>query len=381
MSVESSTLKTLVVKPILACTAACGHCNSRRSLHRSLRSERSLSLEDWRAVLRDGRSLGATHLALSGGEPTLYKQLPELVAEGARLGYYVQLNTNGSLINRRYAEALVEAGLNQTWISIYSHRPEVHDAIRGVRGLWEKACEAVRIFSQLRERKPEFNVFTQSVILRENIRSLDELIRCHHDLGSGALHLSYLEGDFEKTLLLTEDDIRHFRKEVLPRVVQVCEGLNRGIRRSAIKTASTIYHPDLGAPHDFARGVYRQTRSCVEPPTLVLANGRVLPCCIGEYSHDVLMGNLLESTLTELWRSETWTNFRNDLHEFCKLCALPLHLDIPLRESDPKKTITQRICDRLQLASLANVQLKLRVRGQRRRAKVTERKPSDRGPE
>jgi MoaA/NifB/PqqE/SkfB family radical SAM enzyme len=362
MRVGGSILKTLLVKPILACNAACAHCASRRALHRSLRHEASLPFADWQTVLRDGRSLGATRLALSGGEPTLYKQLPELIAEGAKLGYHVHLNTNGSLINRPYAEALVKAGVNETWISIYSHRPEVHDAIRGFRGLWEKASQAVRIFSELQEREPQFKVCTQSVILRENIRSLDELIRFHHGLGSQELHLSYLEGDFEKTLLVTEDDISYFSNEVLPRVVQFCEGLGRGIRRRATETASRIYHLDLGSPHDFASGVYQHERLCIDAPGYVLADGSVYPCCIGEYTHDLMMGNVRESTLSQLWYTEAWRAFRTNLHEYCKLCPWPLYLDIPLRQTGSKKKIIQRIYDRLHVNSLVRVKERLKVR-------------------
>lgn len=125
----------LTIKPVLACTANCPGCASRRSLHQSLLSGPSLSFDDSVKVLQAGRSLGAEHLTISGGEPTLYDKLPEFVNVGYGLGYMVILNTNGSRIDHASAARLAESGLHGVRISIYSHRAEVHDSIRRSKDL------------------------------------------------------------------------------------------------------------------------------------------------------------------------------------------------------------------------------------------------------
>src|SRR5476651_575939 len=47
-----------------------------------------LSTDQWLAVLREARALGAAQLGFSGGEPLLRDDLEVLVREGRQLGFY-----------------------------------------------------------------------------------------------------------------------------------------------------------------------------------------------------------------------------------------------------------------------------------------------------
>ncbi len=62
---------------------------------------------------------GACSVQLSGGEPTLREDLPEVVALGVKKGFFfIQVNTNGILIAGRpgYAKVLREAGLSTVFL-------------------------------------------------------------------------------------------------------------------------------------------------------------------------------------------------------------------------------------------------------------------------
>lgn len=332
-------MNALTIKPSLACTADCPGCASRRSLHRSVRGETLLSYGDWVRIMEDGRSLGAELLTISGGEPTLYRELPQLIREAVGLGYKVVVNTNGSRIVPEYAETLAKAGVHAVRISIYSRSGEVHDSIRRCRGLHSKACEAVKIFSNLRETYQGLGVWTQAIILRENIRTLDELVRFHHELGSENLLLSYLEGDFERRMLVSRDDILFFRQSVLPKVLRFSSKLDETVRETARERMLAVYDLAETSVEDFSRGVYQREKTCDRPRTfaLVLANGDVHPCDIVEYTHEPVMGNLLHERLPAIWQSDRWSSFRNSLHEKCHLCPKNLHTTIPLRRTTPER--------------------------------------------
>jgi AdoMet-dependent heme synthase len=56
----------------------------------------------------------------------------------------VKLKTNGVLIRKKEAERLRELGVEAVQISIYSHRPEVHDAITKMPGSLRQSINAVR---------------------------------------------------------------------------------------------------------------------------------------------------------------------------------------------------------------------------------------------
>ena len=88
------TLRNLTIKPVLACTQNCPYCSGRQQLFRKSR-DASLALEDWARVFSQADDLGCNYLDISGGEPTLYRELPSLVWEAKRRGWYASVNTTG----------------------------------------------------------------------------------------------------------------------------------------------------------------------------------------------------------------------------------------------------------------------------------------------
>ena len=337
-------LSVLVIKPTLKCTAKCRDCSLRRMLHRDAKSSVWLSLSDWKRVLRDAASLGTKWLVISGGEPTLYQDLLELTSVASRLGLHVKINSNGSRISDNLARELLRVGLNAFCASIYSHEPEIHNRIRGNPTLWSSACRAMEIFRSLKSEFPGFTLQSQSVILRENYHSLDTLLKFHYELGSENVLLSYLEGDFSGESLLNEEQIREFREVVLPKIRDFCSTLPRAARQRAMAEAERLYHPSCCEPAQFARGVYGNGASCSIPQhqALVLATGDVHPCNIVEYLHRPVMGNLFQNTLSEIWRSSDWEEFRSNRLKECKFCPMNIHVSIPLRKRDLITMLTDR---------------------------------------
>jgi MoaA/NifB/PqqE/SkfB family radical SAM enzyme len=146
-------MEILVIKPTLRCNANCLGCVNRKQQHASaMREERQLSLEQWRTIIGDAASLGAKELHISGGEPTLYRNLVDLVREGKKYCMKVNIPSNGNSNSESYLEELLKAGLDEICISLYSHLPEVHDKIRRSKNLWNKASETVRILAELSEK-------------------------------------------------------------------------------------------------------------------------------------------------------------------------------------------------------------------------------------
>jgi 7,8-dihydro-6-hydroxymethylpterin dimethyltransferase len=76
---------------------------------------------------------GRTLVQLSGGEPTLRDDLPEIVQTARDLGAkYVQLNSNGIRLGRdpEYVKALAEAGLSFVFMQFDGTEEEIHLKIR-----------------------------------------------------------------------------------------------------------------------------------------------------------------------------------------------------------------------------------------------------------
>jgi radical SAM protein with 4Fe4S-binding SPASM domain len=326
-----------------------------------------LSLGQWKETLNQAVSLGLKNLDISGGEPTLYPGLIELIEAGKALGLKVRINTNGSTITSELAEALLKAGLDEVCISIYSHRPELHNRFCKNSNLWQTATRAVQIFAEVKSGYPRFLLGTMTIILRENYRSFDELVKLHHRLGSQQMGVSYLEGDFSGKYLLNKSEILQFKKEIIPRAVEYCRHLDSRIKNRAINTLRGLYANGYGSEGDMAKGIYWRRGFCNIPKTaaIIMANGDVHPCNIVEYAHQPVMGNLFADSFRGIWSSENWNQYRKALHKYCLFCPVNLYSAVPLSFNPSTSFLVSLYHSRL-MAPLRPAARKLRYLYQRR---------------
>jgi len=95
---------------------------------------------------------GVCPIQLSGGEPTLRDDLPEIIRHARELGFeHIQVNTNGLRIAEdfAYAKALRDAGLTDYFLQFDGVEDGVYRKIRG-RGLFSIKEAAVQAAAELR---------------------------------------------------------------------------------------------------------------------------------------------------------------------------------------------------------------------------------------
>lgn len=101
---------------------------------------RELPLATWVSLL-DQVAPFRPWLYVTGGEPLISPNFKGFVQEAHQRGFAVQLQTNGTLL-AGVAEFLVKAGVMAVSVSL-DGPPEVHDAIRGVKGTFRRLTEGV----------------------------------------------------------------------------------------------------------------------------------------------------------------------------------------------------------------------------------------------
>ena len=85
------------------------------------------------------KSPSGSMIALSGGEPTLYPFLPEIINLSRQRGIYVELQTNAILLaDMNKVKELKNAGLERAFVSLHSHIAPINDFLTGTKGSWEK---------------------------------------------------------------------------------------------------------------------------------------------------------------------------------------------------------------------------------------------------
>jgi len=107
--------------------------------------EPSLDRIEW-LLERAMAAVGPSNLQLSGGEPTLRDDLPEIVQVARRIGYsFIQVNTNGLRLasDRAYVKQLLTAGLSSVFLQFDGVNDEIYRSLRG-RSLLDQKLGAIK---------------------------------------------------------------------------------------------------------------------------------------------------------------------------------------------------------------------------------------------
>ena len=147
------------------CNARCAHCLCWR-----FKSSNELSLYEIEDALIQLRELGVFRITLTGGEPTLRKDLPEIVKTCSNLKFTeIWLLTNGLLLDGNLIKQLLEAGLTSAGVSI-DGLEETSDALRGRKGDFKKAISALSLLSELKQKEYHFlNVYVAMTLIKQNL--------------------------------------------------------------------------------------------------------------------------------------------------------------------------------------------------------------------
>ncbi|MCH9680953.1 MAG: radical SAM protein [Deltaproteobacteria bacterium] len=107
------------------CNLACDYCTITPAMRAS-----ALTSAQVVTALRQGRADGYDALSLTGGEPTIRRDLLGLVRAARSLGYGdIKLQSNGLLLSSGNVERLHAAGVGRFHISIHTHRVERYDTL------------------------------------------------------------------------------------------------------------------------------------------------------------------------------------------------------------------------------------------------------------
>ena len=120
------------------CNERCVHCYLDHDDHGEM------TTEEIKGVLDQLAEAGVFFLTFSGGEPFMRRDFFALVEHARRQLFNVKVKTNGVMIGEGEAQKLRTLGIDTVQISVYSHRPAVHDAITKLPHSFERTIKAVR---------------------------------------------------------------------------------------------------------------------------------------------------------------------------------------------------------------------------------------------
>ena len=140
------------------CNERCVHCYLDHHDHGEMTTAEIKDLLDQMAAA------GVFYLTISGGEIMMRRDFFEILEHARLRTFCIKLKTNGILIRKQEADRINALGVESVQISIYSHIPEVHDAITKLPGSLEQSIEAIR-----RLRAHGIRVVIANVLMARNV--------------------------------------------------------------------------------------------------------------------------------------------------------------------------------------------------------------------
>lgn len=159
-------------------------------------------------------------VVFTGGEPTVRKDLAELVFAARALGYHpIQIQTNGRMLAYRdLVQRLVAAGVTEFSPALHGPNAEVHDALTRAEGSFEQAVAGIR-----NALASGAIVVTNTVVVKQNLEHLRATVELLAELGvrQGQLALVHPVGTAEE----------HF-EELVPSISDAARAMKRAIARA-----------------------------------------------------------------------------------------------------------------------------------------------------
>lgn len=284
------------------CNNDCAHCYNARS-----RNHPELDTAQWKQVLDKLWSLGVPHIVFTGGEATLRSDLPELIAHAEANGQITGLNTNARrLMDMRYVESLVEAGLDHVQVTLESCDAAIHDGMMQAKGAFPQTVAGLKNALNT----PLF-VMTNTTMLRTNVHTLPATLDFLAELGVPTVGLNALIYSGQGLTVGTGLEERELQP-ILDMAVRKTVEHNQ---RLIWYTPTQYCRFDPTASNLGVKGCTAALYSmCIE------SNGDVLPC----QSYYTPVGNILTDEWKSIWEHDLSVRLRerHGLPDKCEGCPV-----------------------------------------------------------
>lgn len=261
-----------------------------------------MSDETYSKILNEIKKYKTPIRFIRWGEPTLHKNFIEYIRQAKELGIICHFNTNGTLLSEENMKQLVEIGLDSMKFSFQGVDEKSYSEMRN-SNLFNTLVDKIKMFYKIRGDKQYPYIHVASTITYETksqVEGFKEYMKDYCDLVTiGRTILEHI--DIEKVNLTEEE------KETLLK----------------LKTKESV--------------VKKQINCCPEvfDKLSINWNGDITACC-GDYDNKMLVGNINNNSLLEIWNSSKINNFRKILSEkkyeeleLCKSCYDYMQIETP----------------------------------------------------
>lgn len=129
-----------------------------------------LTAKEWLRIAEEAKAAGTTWVCVTGGEPLLHPEFPEIWQSLTEMGFFLTLQTNASLVRGKMLDLLERCPPRQAKVTLYGSDDEVYQAVCGVEQGFTRVNEGIHNLMSL-----GIPVELVSTIIRQNQNDVERM--------------------------------------------------------------------------------------------------------------------------------------------------------------------------------------------------------------
>lgn len=285
------------------CNQKCVHCYAAGQVQGN---QKELTTSEWKKIIDKCKSIGIPQITFTGGEPTLRKNLVELINYSK--WFVTRLNTNGVLLTKELCNKLYKASLDSVQITLYSDKKEIHNELVGAEN-FDKTVQGIK-----NAIEAGLNVSVNTPLCTTN-QEYKETLKFLNELGvkyvscSGLIVTGNAKKENSKQLQLKKEKLY----EILKEAVTYC---NENLMEISFTSPGWLENEKIAE----LKLDIPSCGACLSNMAIT-PNGNVVPCQ-SWLSNDGIMGNMLKDNWKDIWQSKKCKKIRNINTKITGKCLL-----------------------------------------------------------
>ncbi len=292
--------RIIMIEPTNACNLRCIMCD-----YQNTKDGTSffLSLDNFKKIF-DQFSDIREFIFCGIGEPLLNKDIFEMIRiVKERKVPFINLITNGTLLNEEYSQRLLESGITRIQISIHSANSKTFAYVRQDKEeAFEQVKENIKVLIKFKKNFPNIKICINTVINHSNFKEMPDIIELGSELGVDLVEFFQMTTIFDKL------------KDINAPLSQV-PSLVKQARKFAKRLKVNLSFLD---GNEYGR--------CYQLWDFIMihSDGNVSPCNGIMPQEKIDVGNILKTPLKDIWYSDKYQELRrlvkNNKLKNCQFC-------------------------------------------------------------
>ncbi len=318
---ESLKPRFCCIAPTDYCMLRCKMCNKWQEKIPS--PDEVPTLDEWKKFISGLRELVEKDFEIDfgGGEVLSLPGILDIVKFAKDQGFKTIMASNGYLIDADMARRIADSGLDAISISLDSVNPELHDKMRGVKGVYQRVMTAL---DNLTKYSPATRKGLCCIIMNENMNDLVNLVHWadKNDKVDWLYFMSVVQPNYSGPL--TDNWLDEYKylwpkdtKKLLSVIDELISLRKNGSKVSNREEHLRAYKAYFNNPQKFVNKA-----KCIIGGRAISVNtyGFIQLCLFKDF-----IGNIRENDIRELWRSQDADLIRKKINECKTNCHLLLN--------------------------------------------------------